>query len=208
MNEKEKQKKVEPSDSIVIKGYVTIWQGEGKDKKIICRRKENHWVDQGMRGLISALIGWRIYVQTQSARYISFWCYSPAMYLGTDTVTATTHAMTALTSPIGASPGTAPNSMNGVDLSNPSAGVFKAAVIAQWLAGTVSGTVGELALYLRPFTDLAVGWYKTIPYGSGDWSYSRIMVSRLSEADTDFSSFVIAPSKSLTVQWELEVSFA
>ncbi len=203
VTEKEETKKGELSDSIAIKGYVTIWQGEGKEKKIICERKENHWVDQGIRGLISALLG-RYFKAYRLGGRISFWCYSVKTYLGTDTVTATTHGMTELTSPIGAPPGTGPNSVSGEDRTNPSSGTWKTSIVAQWFAGTVSGTVGELGLYMRPFTDLTPNWLRS----SGLYGYPRVMVSRLSEADADFSSFVIVPTKSLTVQWDLEVSFA
>jgi len=212
MDEKEeaKRKSKELSDGIAIKGYVTIWQGEGKEKRLICRRKENHWVDNGIKGLISALIGYRVRLRQTSyppsSRGIYYWSYSPAMYLGTDTVTATTHAMTALTSPIGTPPGTAQNSFTGENRTNPVSGTWKTAMIAKWYAGTVSGTVGELALYLRPFTNLTPNW--EIYIDNSSITFSRVMVSRLSEADTDFSSFVIDPAYSLTVQWDLEASFA
>lgn len=191
------------SDRVVIKGYITIWQGEGKEKKIICERKENHWVDGGIQGLISALIGHRIYAAGGSGSKVSFWSYIARMYLGTDTGTVTIHSATELTSSIGAPPGTGPNTIVGEDLSNPSIGTFKTGLTAQWVAGTVSGTVGELALYLGAFTSLAVNWAKGAVY-----SFPAIMVSRLSEADGDFSSFVIDETKSLTVEWDLEVSFA
>lgn len=206
MSEKERRKEGELLDSIAIKGYVTIWQGEGKEKKIICRRKENHWVDGGIQGLVSALIGTAV----QSDSYlddIHYWCNAPKMYLGTDTAAPTTHAMTELTASIGAPPGTAPNSISGENMTNPSLGTWKTAITAKWFAETVSGTVGELALYLGAFTSLTPGWTK----GTGspaDYHFPVIMVSRLSDADGDFSSFGIDPTKSLTVQWDLEVSFA
>ncbi|GAJ23810.1 unnamed protein product, partial [marine sediment metagenome] len=86
---------------------------------------------------------------------------------------------------------------------HPSIGTFKTDITAQWVAGTVSGTVGELALYLGAFTALSVNWTRREEY-----AFPVIMVSRLSEADGDFSSFVIDETKSLTVEWDLEVSFA
>jgi len=204
MSEKAKVKGL--SDRIAIKGYITIWQGEGEEKKLICRRKENHWVDGGIQGLISALIGQYIRSYYSGNVQVFYWSNNPNIYLGTDTAAPTTHSMTALTSPIGAPPGTAPDTIFGANLTNPSAGTFKIDITAQWVAGTISGTVGELALYLGAFTDLSPNWVKDTPGGS--YTYPVIMVSRLSAADTDFSSFVIDETKSLTVQWDLEVSFA
>ncbi len=204
MSERAKAKGL--SDSIAIKGFVTIWQGEGEEKKLICRRNENHWVDGGIQGLISALIGQYIRGYFSSNRVVRHWSNDPSIYLGTDTAAPTTHSMTALTSPIGTIPGTAPDTIFGADLTNPSGGTFRVDVTAQWVSGTVSGTVGELALYMGAFTDLSPNWVKDSPGAS--YSYPVIMVSRLSEADGDFSGFVIDETKSLTVQWDMEVSFA
>jgi hypothetical protein len=188
-------------DEVQIKGYVTIWQGEGKNKKSIIKRAENHFVDAGLKGLVSALVC--NYLKGYGMRS---WSDTPQIYIGSDTVTTTTHEASALITPIGTVPGTAPNSINGATRTNPSSGVWRTSYTAMWYAGAVSGTVGELGLYLRPFTDFAVNWVKDIP--SQSYTFASLMVSRLSSADTDFSSFVIDPSKSLTVQWDVEVSFA
>lgn len=202
--EKEKMKEKKLSEGIVIKGYVTIWQGEGKDKKMIVNRAENHFVDAGLKGLLSALMG----KQTGgggSGSYVCYCSYSTRYwqaYLGTDTAAPTTHGMTALTAPIGTAPGTTPNSKSGTDRSNPATGRWKTGFTAVWNAGTISGTVGELALYLALFDKMTFEWTANI------WSPSTVMVSRLSEADADFSSFTIDVSKSLTVAWEIEVCFA
>lgn len=200
MSEKVKAKGL--SDSIALKGYVTIWQGEGDEKKLVCKRKENHWVDAGIQGLVSALIGQALLAG--STYNVFCWVYddSLGLYLGTDTAAPTTHSMTELTSPMGTPPGTAPDSLTGADLTNPSSGLFKTSIIALWFAGAVSGTVGELALYMGAFEDLTPDWTES------NRVFPSVMASRLSEADGDFSSFGIDPTKSLTVQWDLEVSFA
>ena len=52
----EKQQETKPADQLLVKGKVTIWQGEGRDRKVIVREAENHWVDAGLRGLVSALV--------------------------------------------------------------------------------------------------------------------------------------------------------
>ena len=192
---KRKQKETKPTDALLIQGKVTICQGEGKDKKVIVKDAENHWVDAGLKGLVSAL------VCSKENQNISPWAAGVQMYLGSDTAAPTTHGMTALTTPIGTAPGTPPNSINGASRTNPATGKWQTSVTAVWNSGTVSGTVGELALYLRAFSNLTVGWTLTT-------NPANVMVSRLSSASSDFSSFAIDPSKSLTVEWRLSISYA
>ena len=191
----EKQKETKPADQLLVKGKVTIWQGEGRDRKVIVREAENHWVDAGLRGLVSAL------VCSRENQNIYPWAAGVQMYLGSDTAAPTTHGMTALTTPIGVAPGTPPNTISGASRTNPETGKWQTSVTAVWNAGTVSGTVGELALYLRAFANITVGWTLTS-------NPANVMVSRLSSADSDFSGFAIDPSKSLTVEWRISISYA
>lgn len=182
------------ADKLKIKGKVTIWQGEGEDKKIIVKEAPNKWVDQGLKGLLSALLCKTI----GSPSYM--WTYQWKMYLGQDTTTATSHNLTALTDPIGSAPGTEPNTTYGENISNPATGEWKTAFVAIWNAGTVSGTVGEVALYLRAFDNMTAEW-------TGSRTYPRVMVSRIASADGSFSPFTIDTSKSLTVYWEVVMTF-
>ena len=108
--------------------------------------------------------------------------------------------MTALVSPIGTPPGTAPNSKDGY-LSNPSAGVWRVVYSATWDAGAISGTIGEAALYLT-----TVAYFS---FGDNDWFCNESdgrMVSRLASADGAFSAFVIDDTKPLTAIWTIELS--
>lgn len=181
-------------DELSLKGRVSIWQGEGEEKEVKVERAKNKWVDAGLKGLLSALIGCRV-------TYCTFWANGFQMYLGQDTTTATAHNLTALVNPIGAAPGTAPNSTSGEDRSNPATGQWHTAFISIWDAGTVSGTVGEVGLYLRAFFDLTAGWIRT------SYTFPLAMISRCSVADGDFSPFSIDTSKSLTVYWEVYISY-
>jgi len=151
-------------DEIKIKGYVTIWQGDGKNKKFIVKRAENRFVDAGLKGLVSALACSAIAVTAPSG--ISSWSYNPQIYLGSDTDISTTHEMNVLAAPIGIAPGTAPNTISGINRTNPSSGVWRTSFVAVWHAGNVSGTVGELGLYLRPFTEFAAGWVRNMGQNS------------------------------------------
>jgi hypothetical protein len=196
-----------PTDKILIQGLVTVWQGEGRDKKILIRKAKNHWVDAGLKGLISALVCDYLRGAATITYYYYFWAYAFTMYLGSNTTTPTTHAMTALTTPIGAAPGTPPNATSGTGRTNPASGTWKCAFQGVWYAGTVSGTVGEMALYLRPWDNITVGWNIDLN-ATGNKTQNRVMTSRLSAADGDFSAFAIDTSKSLTVYWEIQVTYA
>jgi hypothetical protein len=74
--------------------------------------------------------------------------------------------------------------------------------LATWNAGAISGTVGEIALYLRALDNATFQWQ-----ASGNLQPSVVMASRLSSADLDFSSFVIDTTKPLTVEWKVQFSF-
>ena len=131
-------------------------------------------------------------------------CYSISMYVGSNTNTPTAYDRTVLVSPIGTSPGTAPNSIIG-GTSNPSNGVYRLVITATWSAGIISGTIGEMALYLNTF-DTALqtfGWSGPIAPPAGNR-----LVSRLSVADGDFSAFTINTGNPLAITWTIQLSFA
>jgi len=184
-------------DRLRMQGYVTVYQGEGKDKIILFDDVPNKWVDKGLKGLLSAFLGRACSVKAD------FWTTGMQIYIGTDTGTATGHANTALQTPIGGAPGTAPNTMTGEDRTNPSSGVWETKYIAIWNAGAVSGTVGEIAMYMRAFDNITAQWYNDLP----GWTPALVMVSRVSVADSEIDAFSIDVSKSLTIQWTVRVSY-
>jgi len=189
------------TDTVVIKGLVTIWQEDPKtgERKYLVKNAENHWVDAGLKGLVSALIGGRVYASPGT--YYG-WVNNFKIYLGTDTAQPTYHNMTALVSPIGTAPGTPPDHTDGADITNPATGQWKTSYIAIWYAGTLPAvSVGEVALYLKPFDNLTPRWDENA------LSKSQVMVSRLSVADGNFTAFPIDVSKSLTVQWDILAEF-
>jgi len=190
------------TDTVVIKGLVTIWQEDPKTGERIyyVKNAENHWVDAGLKGLVSALMCYR-YGFTSYSNPGYAWAYDFKIYLGTDTTQATYHNMTALASPIGTAPGTPPNHTDGADITNPATGQWKTSFIAIWYSGTLPAvSVGEAALYLGAFNNLTPGW-------TGSATMPNVMVSRLSVADGDFTAFPIDVSKSLTVQWDIITQF-
>ena len=121
------------------------------------------------------------------------------MVLGSDTTTVNTVGMTALVSPIGSGIGTVPNTQSG-SITQSAVGDYLLSLTAVWNAGSVSGTVGEIGLYL---------------YGDNTWrglgtltpSGCRLY-ARLSNADSHFSSFSIDTGKNLTITWQWRFLFS
>jgi len=121
------------------------------------------------------------------------------MVLGSNTTTNNTAGMSALVTPIGTAPGTLPNTQSG-SIVQTAVGDYKLNLTSVWNAGTVSGTVGEIGLYL----------YGNPTYFGLGTSYTNVVLmwARLSHADGHFASFVIDTSKNLTITWQLRFLFA
>jgi len=178
-------------ESIRIKAEVEVWNGRTR-----FRVKHNHFVQQALIHLINMMtVGggaitpprqWNVY----SGRY--------TLRLGTNTTTPTDASMTTLVNEIA----TEPNSLSGAN-ENPSLGVVRIKVTATWLAGTVSGTIGELGLRWGLFTGLqGFGWNPNSDSGT------KNLLSRLSCADGDFTQFTINTGVPLTIEWRITFTFA
>jgi hypothetical protein len=162
------------SDILSLIGIVIIENGENK---VIGR---NHWVGQGIETIGGYLVGGA----SNGA--------ASTIYIGSDTTTATTVSMTALVNPIGTAPGTAPNSFSSSYSTNIDSTVpGKATYSATWNTGTVSGTLGEVGLYVKGYGGLSGSSYATNP----------ALASRLSAADGSFTAFTINTAAALTVTW-------
>jgi len=162
------------SDNLSLVGIVVIENGKNK---VIGR---NHWVGQGLETIGSYLVGGAGYGAASN------------IYVGSDTLIPTTVSLTGLISPIGSSPGTAPNTFN-VSYSINTNSTIPATVLytAVWNAGTVSGTLGEVGLYLQGYGGLSGSTYATNP-GLG---------ARMASADGAFTPFTITTTVALTVSW-------
>lgn len=184
------------SDTVKIKGFVEIKNGD----TII--KAENKFVQTTLQLIINWLSMTHVPTNWNVGSYGPTYIYN--MYIGTDITTATLFNTSALISPIGTAPGTAPNAKGGVT-SNPSNGVFRIIITATWNAGTVSGMVGEMALYLNLLsapTNLKVyGWSDVVQ------PTSAVLASRLAVADGAFSPFTINTANPLTITWTIQLSF-
>jgi hypothetical protein len=178
-------------DSIKIQGFVEIKNG---DTHIKGKNKFTQSILKHIMNFLSC-------ANNTSYVNMALGSFSYTMYIGTDTTIPTAYNTTVLTSPIGTSPGTGPNILSGSS-TNPSTGIFKVIITATWNAGTVSGTVGEMALYLNTFDSLqGFGWN-----GQQTQTGNRL-ASRLSVANGDFTAFAINPSNPLIISWTIQLSF-
>jgi len=167
---------IENTDTIELKlfGEVEIKNGDTKIKG------KNHWVGQGFGTLavfIGSTSGASVYATTNN------WY----ILLGMNTVTPTNVTMTTLVKPISAQPNA--KYVYGFYYSGSTNAVL-VRYEAQWYTGTVSGTIGELGLYLT-FSGGGVG-----------------MASRLSAADNSFTAFTVDTSSVLDVLWNINLVYA
>lgn len=186
-------------DAVIIEGIVEITNG---DTHIIAR---NSVVNQGLMALVSLLSVNSI----NSAAEVpaGTWAAGGAwagMRVGSDTVTSTTAVTILLSAPIGAGIGTAPNTQ-AISNSNPAGGQWQVTYTATWNAGTVSGTLGEVGLFLRIWT-AAQGLQPA--GGAGAAVTNLTMFSRLASADGKFTSFAINTAVPLAIAWNVRFTFA
>ena len=182
------------TDTIKIEGLVEIQNGYTHIKA------KNKFVQTMLQHIANMIAGYGWW-NSVTTFYGPIRSYS--IYIGSDIATPTAYNTTVLTSPTGTSPGTGPNSINGT-ISNPSAGVFNMTIAATWNPGTVSGIVGEMALYNNVYT---AGNLRGFQWGGNFNPPSAILVSRLSVADGDFSSFAINTANPLSIAWIIQLRF-
>jgi hypothetical protein len=184
---------------IAVKGYVTIKQGD----KVLAKYIGNHFVDAGLKGLISTILHAWVRVVGATVMAWRVWYDGWNIYIGSDVVTPTNLLHTGLQNPIGDAPGTAPNTRSASMKEGTADGIWSVTYVATWYAGTVSGTLGETALYMKAPDKATFGW--TL---SSNYDPPVVMISRLSSADLNFSSFVIDEGLPLTVEWTVQLAFA
>jgi hypothetical protein len=182
-----------PGHSWKVYGAVTVKCGDD----VIVERAPNHFVNQGLRGIMCIFTNYAPAAQGTSYTYAWSWSSGTAtIMLGHDTVTPTTYATTALTNQestvcIGYyQSATTSNGTNG----------YYVRRISVWAPNAFAGSVGEMGLFLRAFNNLAIGSQY------GNTTLPSIMVSRFSNADGDFSTFTPAANKSTTIEWEIGVT--
>lgn len=184
------------NDCINLGGQVTIYQEDDDgNRTYICKNKQNHFTNAMIKGMCSFLLGSYLYTSFGGVTYT---CNTnPKMYLGTDLLTPTNASVTELISKINVAP-TITNVEN-LQMDNDN---FNYKITSTWQHGSISGTIGELGLYLNPFTDVNINWYR-----SGSYTYPVALCARYAVADGNMESFEIDTSKSLVIQWNIGVNY-
>ena len=179
------------SGLIKVEGWVEVINGDHYQKV------KNHFVGNMLNALIDffASGSGTIYTPAYS------WATSTAtsfIVLGSNTTGTTSITTNALLNPIGTAPGTTANTQSGSTALV--AGGALVTLSAVWNAGTVSGTVGEIGLYLYIPTTVG-GWQSVYSIAGPEFA------SRLSSGDGDFTSFVINAVNPLTINWTIQFTF-
>ena len=185
-------------DAVIIEGIVEITNG---DTHIIAR---NSVVNQGLAALVSFLSVNALNAVSTVPAYTWTTISNSSMRVGSDTITSTTAVTTLLSSPIGAGIGTAPNTQS-ISNSNPLGGQWQVTYTSTWNAGTVSGTLGEVGLFLHIWT-AAQGLQPA--GGTSQAPVGNTLFSRMAAADLKFTSFVINTSVPLAISWIIRFTFA
>lgn len=124
------------------------------------------------------------------------------MVIGSNTSSGNTAGLTGLVAPIGSSPGTKPTTQS-FSTTAVSSGVYKVTYTGTWNAGSVSGTVGEIGLYLAIWNTGFQGFHTCSQQQS-----TTLFVARRSAADGHFVSFSIDTGKPLTISWDIVFTWA
>lgn len=189
-------------DRILITDKILAYEGtpQNRGKLLVCTK--GHIVDMGLIALINFISAGN--PSTSGIFYFPSYKWDTKttyMRLGTGG-SVTTHGTTGLTSPNA----TPPSSQSGVT-SNPDQGSYRVAWTATWNAGVLPAiTVTEIGLWLNN-----IGSATTLqPF---QWSPQNAQInvqffSRISEADGDFSSFLVNTAVPLTIEWRLTFTYA
>ena len=176
-------------DYIIIADEVLVYQGD----KLLFKSK-GHIVNQGLIHLIN-------HISANSFNLAPSINWSAmgqgVMHVGTG-VGVTTGNMTSLA----ADEGTDPDSQSGAT-SSPAGGSYRVSWLAVWNAGSLAAiNVSELGLRLY------LDGYALNAFGGTSSPAAKVFFSRLSDADGDFTTFLVDVTKPLTIEWRLTFSFA
>lgn len=179
-----------------------------QDDEIVLPYTHNKFLDNGMRGFISIIACGSVRLSCAGGSYSSGLMLPASdwnIYLGNDTTTPTLPTMTILTSPIGTSPGTAPDNKTITVKDGSFNGVWNVVFTAVWNPGSITGIIGELGLYARWPTNLNYKW--GVDTCNSFVTPATTMGSRLCVADNEFTAITIDSSKSVAVNWKLQFAF-
>lgn len=195
------------SEKINLGGRVTIYQEDDDgNREYICKGKENHFTKAMIRGLFSYLCGnylstsrnWIGYAYTYGSINANASFFDIAV--GNDTTTMTGASITDLISKNTIIP-----TVKNIEDLEIDGSYFNYKITATWQRGVISGTVGEIGLYSRPFNNISTNWVYGI--SNGTYTYPTVLCARYAVADGNMESFVIDETKSLVIRWDIGVFY-
>lgn len=197
-------KKSPATDTVNFKGFVTIYQEDDNgNRTYICKDLQNHFTKHMIRGLCSYFCG--NYIHTYVYFYRGSVTLCSGFYnilLGTDTTTATTYTTNELTNKININPSF--KHINDVNTIDENSGQYVLKILSRWEKGTVSGTIGEIGLYMLPLFNISPNW----TYASESIiTFPTQLCSRFAVADGAFESFEIDITKTLVIEYHIGVSY-
>jgi len=183
---------------ISIIGEVTLTNGT-----TVWDNHRNHFVGSALLGFLSLTLFNQI---TSAGSSVTRHFYLPAsdwtMFLGSDIETPTTASTTTLAQPP-TNETTEPSQKQIFTTDGSSTGVWSATYRTVWNQGTIAGTIGEVGLFMRMPTNTEIGWN----ISNTTYTPSRVMVSRLSVADSDIEPHTIDTTNPLILDWKVTFSF-
>lgn len=182
---------------ISIIGDVTMSNGS-----TIWDNQRNHFVGNALLGFVSLTLFNQITAYNRTTRYFYLPASDWTMFLGSDTETPTTASTTALTQPL-TNETTLPSQRQIFTTDGSSTGIWSATYRTVWNQGTIAGTIGEVGLFMRMPTDTGIGWN----LNNATYTPTRVLVSRLSVADSDIEPHEIDTSNPLVLDWKVSFKF-
>lgn len=160
----------------------------------------NHFLNNGFRSIYDIILLTYINAYNKNDA-CTYYYYLPAnswyMRLGTDTTTVTDPTMDELTSLIAI----APTSQQMFITDGTDDGHYIITFRSIWATGTISGTVGEMGLYMRCGENINQHMYSSKYYTAITPPVK--LVARMTCIDNDFSPIVIDETKPFIVDWNM-----
>lgn len=171
-------------NNIKLSGLVSIYNGHTNIKY------SNHLLNNAFKGIFDIMLV--TCVSSDSYYYLP--ANSWYIKLGTDTITSSDPTMTDIISPIEISP----SLLQIITKDGESDGVYSVTYRCIWDIGVIEGTISEMGLFMKVGDTLTQH-----NIHEGTYNPTIKLISRLSNADIDFTPITINPEYPLIIDWTI-----
>lgn len=180
-------------DRMKITGTYSVMNGDNNFSA------KNKFVKKGLHGIMLPFV---VYCDSSTTDEYGFG-HNMKIKVGDDTSTETVVGMDSLTSLTNGSPDNTSITVH------QDGDEYYAVYTSTWESGNITGTLGELGIFLYLPNDEvnADDTSKNPPYDADYRMGSVSMLSRVCEADGDFTSFEIDDTEPLTIEYRLSLTF-